>query len=106
MCLTGFEKVSDKDASIRLWKSSPRKLSRNVALLVRACANLVSIPRALKKLYGATLKRFTSLFDIKEQGASIRSHDGILSILVGFPGKRSDTQFLVKGNNRTGCSVH
>ena len=32
----------------------------------RACANLVPIPRALKKLYGATLKQF--LIPLLEHG--------------------------------------
>ena len=54
MCSTGFEKVSHKDASIRLWKSLPGRLigtchlTWTVALLARACANLVPIPRTLK----------------------------------------------------------
>ena len=51
MCSIGFEK---KDASIRLWKGLPGRLigtchlTWTVALLARACANLVPIPRALK----------------------------------------------------------
>jgi len=54
MCSTGFEKVSHKDASIRLWKSSPGSLIGTCHLTdcraphAHACANLVPIPRALK----------------------------------------------------------
>ena len=73
MCSTGFEKVSHKDASIKLWKSSPGRLigtchlTWTVALLTRGRARLCqfsSHSSRAEKLYGATLTSTTQIFFI------------------------------------------
>ena len=75
MCSRGFEKVSHKDPSIRLWKSSPGRLigtchlTGTVALLARARARQFSSHSSrAEKLYGATLIKGSQI-NLKGGGA-------------------------------------